>query len=133
MKKPSTLLKVVSIIMIVFGALGLLSSIALFSMSSAMAPYYEAMGVAAPSTLSKVLALVGSIVMIAAGIIGVAYKSRQLVLIIGISLIVVHVVSIVVHVVSIIDTTVTTGLFSPFTLISLVLPILYMWGWYQSN
>lgn len=126
MKKPSTLLKVVSIIMIVFGALGLLSSIALFSMSSAMAPYYEAMGVAAPSTLSKVLALVGSIVMIAAGIIGVAYKSRQLVLIIGISLIVVHVVSII-------DTTVTTGLFSPFTLISLVLPILYMWGWYQSN
>lgn len=126
MKKPSTLLKVVSIIMIVFGALGLLSSIALFSTSSAMAPYYEAMGVAAPSTLSKVLALVGSIVMIAAGIIGVAYKSRQLVLIIGISLIVVHVVSII-------DTTVTTGMFAPFTLIGLVLPILYMWGWYQSN
>lgn len=126
MKKPSALLKVVSIIMIVFGALGLLSSITLISMSSAMAPYYEALGTTAPSTLSKVLALVGSIVMIAAGIIGVAYKSRQLVLIIGISLIVVHVVSII-------NTTVTTGLFAPFTLISMVLPILYMWGWYQSN
>lgn len=128
MKKQSKLLKVFSIILIVFGALSLLSSIFSFAMKDAMEQAMETMaatGIAMPTTFDYLLALIGSLIMLAAGIIGVAYKSRQMVLIIGIALAVYYIFNIV-------YTFVTAG-FSILSLISLIWPLLYLWGWYQSN
>lgn len=125
MRKQSKLLKVLSIILIVLGALSLLSSIALLAMQSTMAATYATMGITPPSTFSMLLSFVGSIILLVSGIIGVSYKSRQLVLIVGIILAAYYVISIV-------YSGITTG-FTPLSFIGLVWPLLYLWGWYQSN
>lgn len=125
MKKPSKLLKVFSIILIVFGGISLFSAFVSITMRSTMEQYYTALGQPTPTTLTYVLLFVGSVVLLASGIIGVSYKSKQLVLIMGIILAVYYVFNIIY--------TAVTISFSPISLISIVLPILYLWGWYQSN
>lgn len=125
MKKPSKLLKVFSIILIVFGGISLFSAFVSITMRSTMEQYYTALGQPTPTTLTYVLLFVGSVVLLASGIIGVSYKSKQLVLIMGIILAVYYVFNIIY--------TAVTISFSPVSLISIVLPILYLWGWYQSN
>lgn len=125
MKKRSTFLKVVSIILIIFGALGMLSGILSIAMRGVFEQTYAAMGITAPSTFSYILTIIGAAVIIISGIVGVMYKSRQSVLIMAIILAAYYIGNIV-------YSSVTVG-FSYLNLIGLIWPLLYFWGWYQSN
>jgi hypothetical protein len=125
MKKRSTLLKVMSIILIVLGSISLISSILSITMKSVIEQSYSTMGIALPTTLTYVLMFAGSLILIVSGIMGVAYKSRNSVLIMGIILAAYYIFDIAYAIV-------TTG-FSAFSLIGLIWPLLYLWGWYQSN
>ncbi|RHR21862.1 hypothetical protein DWX43_22890 [Clostridium sp. AF19-22AC] len=125
MKKRSTFLKVVSIILIVFGALGLLSGIFSIAMRGTFEQTYAAMGIDIPSTFSYVLTIVGAAIIIISGIMGVIYKSKQSVLIMAVILAAYYIANII-------YSSVTVG-FSYLNLIGLLWPILYFWGWYQSN
>lgn len=125
MRKQSKLLKVLSIILIVLGCLTLISSIISVAMKDVVQQTYDTMGMAAPTTLSYVLMFVGAFIILASGIVGVAYKSKQSVLIMGIILCIYYVANIIYSIV-------TAG-FSVWGLIGLLWPILYLWGWYQSN
>ena len=86
---------------------------------------YTSLGVEAPTTLTYIISFAGSLILLISGIIGVIYKSRKLVLVMGIILAVYYVVSIIYSA--------TIAPFSVLSLIDLLWPILYLWGWYQSN
>lgn len=123
--KRSTLLKVMSIILIILGVFSVLGSIAIFAMGDMLEQSYAMMGIEAPSMFSNVLSAVGSLIILISGIMGVASKSRKTILIIGIILCAYYLISII-------YSTVTTG-FAPLNFVGLIVPILFMWGWYQSN
>lgn len=125
MKKPSKLLKVFSIILIVFGGISLFSAFVSIAMRGTMDQYYAAMGQPTPTAVTYVLLFVIAVILLISGIIGVSYKSKQAVLIMGIILAVYYVLDIIY--------TSVIASFSPLSLLSLVIPILYLWGWYQSN
>ena len=74
MKRKSKLLHVVSIIVIVFGALAVLSGILSFLMKDIVNQSYEMLGMTPPTTLYYVWALVFACFELAAGIAGVMYK-----------------------------------------------------------
>lgn len=131
MKPQSKLLKVISILLIIFGVLGLIGNLASIFLiapmmnTSEMAAVYEAAGVTQPGTMYYVFSIVSCLVEIAAGIVGVMYRSKKSVLIAG-------VIWTLVVIIGMIWGIVLSG-FTPFTLLSLLFPILYLWGWYQSN
>lgn len=125
MKKKSKLLHVVSIIVIVFGALAVISSIFTLLMKDLMASSYEMLGMTPPPTMYYIWMLIMACIELAAGIIGVVYKSRK-------SVFITAVVYLIAIVADLIYATVTSG-FSITYVISLILPILYLWGVYQSE
>lgn len=125
MFRRSTLLKVISIILIVMGIFSVLGSIAVLAMGDQLVEAYAMMGIEAPSMLSNILSCIGSIIILASGIMGVASKSKKTIFIIGILLCAYYLISIV-------YSSVTAG-FSALNCIGLIVPILYMWGWYQTN
>lgn len=125
MKRKSRLLNVVSIIIIVFSALNLLSTLALIAMSGMLEPYLEAYGAAPLSAVDYVFSLVLTVIELAAGIMGVMYRSKKSVLIIG----VIYCISILANIAI---STVTVGFMFTYVF-NLILPILYMWGWYLSE
>lgn len=127
MKKKSKLLSVMSIIFIVFGAIGILSGCYSIFSYNTITSTLESMGMS-DYTLPigyYTLSLVGSCLEVAAGIIGVMYKSRKSVLIIG-ALYCLYIIA------DLIASAVLVG-FSATFVFSLILPVLYMWGWYQSE
>lgn len=125
MRKQSKLLKVLSIILIILGCLTLISSIISVATRGMVEETLATMGMAVPSTLDYALMFISAFIILASGIVGVAYKSKQSVLIMGIILCIYYVANII-------YSTVTTG-FTAWGLIGLLWPILYLWGWYQSN
>lgn len=125
MKRKSKLLNVVSIIIIVFSALNLLSTLALIAMSGMLEPYLEAYGAAPLSAGDYVFSLVLIVIELAAGIMGVMYRSKKSVLIIG----VIYCVGVLANIVI---STITMGFMFTYVF-NLILPILYMWGWYLSE
>lgn len=125
MFKRSTLLKVMSIILIVLGAFSVIGSIMLFAMGDALQQSYEMMGIEAPSMFSNILSAVGSLILLGAGIMGIVSKSKKTLLIIGCILCAYYLVSVI-------YSTVTTG-FAALNFVGLIVPILYMWGWYQTD
>lgn len=125
MKKRSTLLTVMSIILIVLGAISSLSSIVIIAMKNTLASTYEAMGIATPSTFSNIMLIIGSIALLVAGILGLMYRSRKAVMVMAIIILLYYIFSLVYNAV--------TVSFSVFSFISLIIPLLYLWGWYQSN
>ncbi len=125
MKKKSKLLHVVSIIIIVFGALAVISSIFSVLMRDLMEASYEMLGMTPPPTAYYIWGLVLSCFELAAGIIGVVYKSKK-------SVFITAVIYIIAIIADLIYATVTAG-FSVTYIISLVLPLLYLWGVYQSE
>src|SRR5699024_7468917 len=86
---------------------------------------YEMLGMEPLPTWYYFYALAVGIIELVAGIMGVMYKSRKSVLIIG----AVYCLGIVI---SLCVEAVLVG-FTFLSLLSLILPILYMWGWYQSE
>ncbi len=125
MKKKSKLLHVVSIIIIVFGALAVISSIFSLLMKDLMTSSYELLGMTPPATWYYIWMLILACFELAAGIIGVVYKSRK-------SVFITAVIYLIAIVADLIYATVTSG-FSITYVISLILPILYLWGVYQSE
>ena len=125
MKRKSKLLNVVSIIIIVFSALSLLGTLALIAMSGMLEPYLEAYGAAPLSAVDYVFSLVLTVIELAAGIMGVMYRSKKSVLIIG----VIYCISILANIAI---STVTVGFMFTYVF-NLILPILYLWGWYLSE
>ena len=85
-------------------------------------PYLEAYGVAPLSAGDYAFSLVLTVIELAAGIMGVMYRSKKSVLIIG----VIYCVGVLAN---IIISTVTVGFLFTYVF-GLILPILYMWGWY---
>ena len=89
MKQQSKLLKVISILLIIFGAFGLIGNLASIFLigpmmnTPEMAAVYEAAGVTQPGTMYYVFSIVSCLVEIAAGIVGVMYRSKKSVLIAG--------------------------------------------------
>ena len=77
MKQQSKLLKVISILLIIFGAFGLIGNLASIFLigpmmnTPEMAAVYEAAGVTQPGTMYYVFSIVSCLVEIAAGIVGV--------------------------------------------------------------
>ena len=124
-KKKSTLLNVVSILLIIFSTFGILGGIITLATYDAITSALESMGMAAIPMWSYVVSLIMSCIDMAAGIMGVMYRSRKSVMIIG----AVYVLSVIA---TIVFNIVTTG-FSAAYILNLILPVLYVWGWYQSE
>ena len=129
MLKPSKMLKVVSIIVIVLGSLSVLGSIMstvmAVTMPDLMEQSYEMLGQSAPSTGYYVYMIASACVVLVAGIVGVLHKSKKSVLIMA-------ALYLIIQIGNILYSTVTVG-FSFLYVINLILPVLYMWGWYQSE
>lgn len=125
MKRKSTLLNVVSIIVIVFSTLGIISNLILMASSGLLETYLEPYNIPVPTAADYAFSLVLGIVELIAGIAGVMYRSKKSVLIMG----VLYCLGILANIVI---SSISLG-FSFTYAFSLILPILYMWGWYQSE
>lgn len=125
MKKKSKLLNVVSIIIIIFSSLSIISTLASLALSNTLAQSYEMLGLEPPSTAYTLFGLLVGVITLTAGIMGVMYRSRKSVLIIGI----IYCLAILGNIAASIA---YTGFMATYS-ISLILPVLYMWGWYQSE
>ena len=125
--KKSKLLTVVSILVIIFSCLGLLANLALMATSGTMESYLSDYGynIAMPTTADYAISIVFGIIQLIAEIMGVMYRSKKSDLIIG----ALYCLTILVNVIM---SCVTIG-FSFTYVFSFILPILYMWGWYQSE
>ena len=126
MSKPSKLLKVVAILVIIFSAIGLLANLALAGSADSVAQLYTAMGLQAPGTSVYVISILIGLIALIAGIVGVMHKSKQSVLIFG-------VLYLIAQIINIIYSSVLAGGFAVTSVIGLVLPILYLWGWSRSE
>lgn len=128
MFQPKRLLKVMSVIFIILGVLGLIGT----GLSYAMLPKLEAMeGIdlslvtEAMTPLNLVMSVVSCAASAGAGIMGVSGRSRK-----GAALFV-GIYSLLV-VVSLVQT-VRMGLFGFASVVDIILPLLYWWGLYQSE
>ncbi len=131
MKQQSKLLKVISIIMIIFGAIGTLGTFAsaflvqTLLQNPEIQTAYAAVGGPQISTAYYILTIFVAIMEVVAGITGLMYRSKKSVLFVGI-------IWIALLLVNLIWGVVITG-FQITIILSLIFPVLYFWGWYQSN
>ena len=84
----------------------------------------QSMGMSVP-TISYILTLIGGIIMIVAGILGIMHKCKQSILY-AVVILLVYYLGIFIY------NTLSIGL-APLNLLSFLLPLLYAWGWYQSE
>lgn len=125
MKKRSKLLKVIAIIMVVVGGLGVPSGIFTLINRESMNSAYAMLGMEAPGTGYYVFSLLSAVVELAAGIVALMYRSKKSVLIMGGIWVVVVVIGM--------GFSISIMGISPTLVLSLLFPILYLWGWYQSE
>ena len=125
MFKPSTLLKVVSILTIIGAALGLISTVAMMAMSGTVNDLLASMGQATLTTGDYIFSLVSVIFSLVAGIFGLMGKNKKATMGLGIVILIIEVISIVM--------TVSTTGFTVVSVLGLILPLLFIWGVYQSN
>lgn len=124
MKKTSKLLKGMSIVYLILGVLNLISSVFSLLMKDSIESTLQSMGMSVP-TISYILTLIGAIIMIVAGILGIMHKSKQSILY-AVVILLVYYLGIFIY------NTLSIGL-APLNLLSFLLPLLYAWGWYQSE
>lgn len=124
MKKTSKLLKGMSIVYLILGVLNLISSVFSLIMKDSIESTLQSMGMSVP-TISYILTLIGAIIMIVAGILGIMHKSKQSILY-AVVILLVYYLGIFIY------NTLSIGL-APLNLLSFLLPLLYTWGWYQSE
>lgn len=127
MFKPTKLLKVVSILMIIFGAIGLLGTVG----SVILIKNMEASGTAMPadvmaaiSPFNMAVGIISTIVELVLGILGVVGKALKVA-------IAVTVLMFAIHVLDIVMVTMSSG-FSAMSILGFLIPVLYAWGLYQS-
>ena len=123
MTKRSTMLKVVSILMIIFGAIALFTVIGAMQLVNALggADIMVLAGIS-PGTykLAMAISLIACIIEILAGILGLALKNKKTLILIGLICIIIQVVSLIFVIVA--------HSFSWTSLVGFVLPILYYIG-----
>ena len=137
MTKKSTMLKVVSILNIIFGAIAsvvVVGSVATLSGAAALLgmSLSDALSLGALTTgmnpglmmPSLIISIVSAILILVSGIMGLASKNVKLLTTVGLILIVITLISLIL-------TCATSG-FSVLNLLSFVLPILYFLGAKQS-
>lgn len=129
MFKPTKLLRVISIIMIVFGVISLISMVLtqllIGNLDTSTVPGLEDTIAAATTPVVFISGIVSSLVGIAMGILGVMGKGFK----IAVAALVVWVLYIIYGIISAIG---VTG-FQVISLINFIIPILYGWGLYQSK
>ena len=111
--------------MIIFSIFALLFNIGCLALGENLVKILEAAGAEAPTVLDYIISLLTAAVEMAAGIMGIRYRDRKLTMNIGI-------VYLALTVISIIMSAVKTG-FAFSSLTSLIIPVLYWWGAYQSE
>ncbi|MFI3173019.1 MAG: hypothetical protein R3Y58_11735 [Eubacteriales bacterium] len=125
MFKPTKLLKVISVLFIISGVLGVLSSItgpAIIEWSESVTGISTGVEI---TMLDTVLGVIGSLVTLAAGILGVAGKQYKVAWILAI----IYVIYTIYGIISTLD---IVG-FSALSMMNFILPALYMWGLYCSS
>lgn len=133
MFKPKTLLKVVSILLIILGALGLIGLVLGFfgasvinnSSDPAVTQTMKDTVNAAYTPLNLTLGVASSLIMILSGILGLIGKSFKAALIV--------MVIYTVYLIADIAINIPTLGFNPVSMINFILPVLYFWGLYQSQ
>ena len=123
--KKSKLLNVISILMIVFAAFGIISGLVTLTGFKTINESMEASGMKALPLWYYIFSLIYCIFELAAGIIGVRYTSKNSVKICAIIYIALTVLSLILE--AVLSSFVFTAL------LNLVVPLLYLWGWYQSE
>ncbi len=133
MFKPKTLLKVVSILLIILGALGLIGLVLGFfgasvinsSSDPAVTQTMKDTVNEAYTPLNLTLGVASSLVMVLSGILGLIGKSFKAALIV--------MVIYTIYLIADIAINIPTLGFNPVSMINFILPILYFWGLYQSQ
>ena len=130
MFKPNKLLKVVSIIFIVFAVMGAISTVgSYFMLQSFVGDEVNGVDMSAIKDMLNgwviLQGLFSSVVMLVCGIFGVNGKSFKVCLI-GM------IIYLVIVVIAFIQSVMLVG-FQVFSIIDFILPILYLWGLYQSK
>lgn len=127
--KGKTLLKVVGILNIIFGIFGIIGSIMLLlggnllgALGAAAGELEAGAALGALATVAAIISMISSILLIIAGAVAVkrCNEISSTCFIWGIILVIIQVISLVI--------TITSGVFSPMSLIGLVLPVLYLVG-----
>ncbi|MEF9946513.1 MAG: hypothetical protein RR869_05325 [Lachnospiraceae bacterium] len=130
MFKPNKLLKVVSVILIIFGALSVVSSIIGYVGVQSLK---DMQGVdmtvikAAYTPLNLAIGLCSALLMVICGILGVKGKAYKPALILMIVYVVIDIISLFISGIAMTALTWTS------LIIGLILPLLYLWGLYQSK
>lgn len=125
MKKRSKLLTVISILVIIGGAISLISALITLFMPQIYEQSYSLLGMEPPSFLYRIYTTLSACICIAVGIIGIRCRSRKSVLIGGI-------IYIGLSVINVLYSFTITG-FSALAFIDFIIPVLYLWGWYLSE
>ena len=133
MTKRSVMLKVVAIIMIVIGAIMIIFTLGSYAAVSSALSYLggswsdlnsimeqAGMSYTGPLQMYFIFAIAASIFELFAGIVGLAVKKKGFIFAIGIISVVLELASVILAVV--------TSAFSPLSLLSFVLPVLYVIG-----
>lgn len=123
--KRSKLLLVMSIFLILSGISGVYSNLSTLLNLSSTNELLAEYGISPFPAWVYVISVIASVITLAAGIVGVIYKSRNLVKIMGI-------LNLVFTIASIIATAICVS-FGWVTLIGVIFPILYLWGWKRSK
>ncbi len=128
MFKPTKLLKIVSVLFIISAVLGMIGTAILYIMIPKM---QEIPGVdmsildSALTPLNLAMAVVSSVVSVAAGIFGFGGRSKK-----GAAVSMgVYTAVLVASVVQLM----ASGMFTAFAAVDFILPVLYWWGLYQSE
>lgn len=123
--KKSKVLTITSIILIISGVFGILAGVpALLNLDVVNQALVDA-GMNTVPAWTYVFSILSAVVAFAAGVIGMRFKSVELVKIIGLVNLAFSVVSIIIGIVIS-----SAGISS---VLNLVIPALYMWGWAKSK
>lgn len=129
MFKPNKLLKVVSIILIVLAVTGAIGTVGSYFILQSMGDVVNGVDMSAAKEMLTPLTLLqglfSSLLMLVCGIFGVNGKSFKVCLI-GM------IVYLVIVVIAFIQSIILVG-FQVLSIIDFILPILYLWGLYQSK
>ena len=128
MFKPKTLLKVVSILLMIGGVLGIFGTILSYAMLPKLSdiPGIDMSVITSALTpLNLIMSLISGISAIAAGFFGFSGKSVKWLLITAGIYTVILLISVV--------QTVMNGMATAFMIVDFIVPSLYWWGFYQSK
>lgn len=128
MFKPKTLLKVVSILLMIGGVLGIFGTILSYAMLPKLSdiPGIDmSLITSALTPLNLIMSLISGISAIAAGFFGFSGKSVKWLLITAGIYTVILLISVV--------QTVMSGMATVFMIVDFIVPSLYWWGFYQSK